>query len=244
MADDLTHDAFLGGKVHIWQPKKGYRAGTDPVLLAASIAAKPGQSVLELGCGVGTAALCLHARIAGLSLVGVEVQADYAALAERNVTKAGAEMRIINADLRNLPAGLRQERFDHVMMNPPYFERDKGAASADAQRDIALGGDTPLAEWIDIGVRRIGPQGFLTIIQKIDRLPEVLDALSGRLGSVIVRPIAPRQDAAANLFLLQARQEGRAPFHLCAPLIMHAGKVYSPQVEAILRNGAELRLQR
>lgn len=243
LADDLTHDAFLGGRLHIYQPRKGYRAGTDPVMLAASVDAKAGQSVLELGCGVGTAALCLHARIPGLTLTGVEVQPSYATLAERNVTAAQAKMTVVCADLRRLPADLRQLRFDHVMMNPPYFDRDKGHASTDTGRDIALGGETPLADWLDIGIRRLAPKGYLTIIQKMDRLPEVIAALSGRLGSVVVRPIAPRPDAPANLFLLQARQEGRAPFQMSAPVIMHADDGYSAEVEDVLRNGAKLTIQ-
>lgn len=226
------------------QPKKGYRAGTDPVILAASVPARQGQTVLELGCGVGTAALCLHARVPGLTLVGVEVQADYAALAERNVTTVGAAMRIVNADLREMPADLRQERFDHVIMNPPYFDRAKGDASVDAGKNTAFGGDTPLSDWLDIGIKRIGPKGHLTLIQKIDRLPEVLAALNGRLGSVIVKPIAPRDRQPANLFLLQAKQEGRAPFHLNAPLIMHDGDTYSADVEAVLRSGAEILITR
>lgn len=237
---DLTRDAFLGGQLHIWQPKKGYRAGTDPVMLAASIDAKAGQSVLELGCGVGTAALCLHSRCPGLNLTGVEVQPDYASLAERNVTDAGAAMMIANADLRALPAGLRQIRFDHVMMNPPYFDRAKGNPSDDTGRNTAMGGDTPLADWLDIGIRRIAPKGQLTVIQKIDRLPEVLQVLDGRLGSIIVRPIAPYTHTPANLFLLRAKQEGRAPFQLSAPVIMHGDTGYSPEVEAVLRNGAKL----
>ncbi|MBL4813725.1 MAG: methyltransferase, partial [Rhodobacteraceae bacterium] len=44
-ADDaLTRDAFLGGDLQIFQPQNGYRAGTDPVLLAAAVDARPGQS--------------------------------------------------------------------------------------------------------------------------------------------------------------------------------------------------------
>ena len=54
---DLTRDAFLGGRLYLWQPRTGYRAGVDPVLLAASVPARRGESVLDLGCGVGTAAL-------------------------------------------------------------------------------------------------------------------------------------------------------------------------------------------
>ena len=84
-ADDaLTCDAFLGGRMHLYQPKNGYRAGVDPVLLAASINATAGQSVLELGCGAGAAGLCLAARVRGLTVSGVERQADSAELARRN----------------------------------------------------------------------------------------------------------------------------------------------------------------
>ncbi|PCH69375.1 MAG: methyltransferase, partial [Rhodobacteraceae bacterium] len=59
---DLTWNAFLGGRVQLLQPQSGYRAGVDPVLLAAAVPGRAGQSVLELGCGAGAASLCLAAR--------------------------------------------------------------------------------------------------------------------------------------------------------------------------------------
>ena len=84
MTAQLTHDAFLCGKLHLWQPKHGYRAATDAVLLAAACPAVAGQSVLDLGCGVGAASLCLASRVAGLVQTGLELQEDYAALARQN----------------------------------------------------------------------------------------------------------------------------------------------------------------
>ncbi len=42
--DDLTDDAFLGGRLQLWQPISGYRAATDPVLLAASVAFVAGSA--------------------------------------------------------------------------------------------------------------------------------------------------------------------------------------------------------
>ncbi|MGJ8622106.1 MAG: tRNA1(Val) (adenine(37)-N6)-methyltransferase [Yoonia sp.] len=247
MTEPLTQDDFLGGKLRIWQPAKGYRAGVDPVLLAASTPARPGDTVLELGCGVGVASLCLAARVADVKVTGVEVQPDYAALAQRNGDENKASFIVVRADLRHLPADLRQQRFAHVIMNPPYFNRSVGSASDNAGRDLALGGDTPLTDWITTGAKRVGPRGYLTLIQRIERLPEVLAALQGKLGAVIVRPIAGRRGRAPELFLLQARQEGRAAFRMAPTLIMHKGDShdgdrdsYTPDVNAALRSGAEL----
>ena len=66
--DELSDDKFLCGRLRLFQPIKGYRAATDPVLLAAACPAKPGDSVLDLGCGAGAAALCLGLRVPGLAL--------------------------------------------------------------------------------------------------------------------------------------------------------------------------------
>jgi tRNA1Val (adenine37-N6)-methyltransferase len=71
---ELTRDGFLGGRLALLQPRDGYRAGTDPVLLAAFVPAREGESVLDLGCGAGTAALCLAARVPVLELHGLELQ--------------------------------------------------------------------------------------------------------------------------------------------------------------------------
>ncbi len=56
--EELSSDQFLGGALEILQPKAGYRAGVDPVLLAASVPAVAAVSILELGCGAGVASVC------------------------------------------------------------------------------------------------------------------------------------------------------------------------------------------
>jgi tRNA1(Val) A37 N6-methylase TrmN6 len=55
--EEITTDGFLGGRLTIAQPVAGYRAAADPVLLAAAVQARPGQAVLDLGCGAGVASL-------------------------------------------------------------------------------------------------------------------------------------------------------------------------------------------
>ena len=51
-----TRDAFLGGRLNLSQPRNGFRAGLDSVLLGASVRAAS-LTLLDLGAGVGTAAL-------------------------------------------------------------------------------------------------------------------------------------------------------------------------------------------
>ncbi len=243
----LTQDDFLGGQVQIWQPRQGYRAGVDPVLLAAAIPAQAGERVLELGCGGGQALLCLAARVPGLVLTGVELQAEYADLARRNAAQNGQEIAVIEGDLAALPAELRQCQFDHVLANPPYYRAGAHSPAEDVGRQIALGGDTPLECWVETAAKRLGHKGYLHMIQRADRLPEMLTASTGVLGSIEVLPLAARAGRAAELVLLRARKGGRADFRLHAPLILHEGlrhlkdeESYRPEISAILRRGAAL----
>lgn len=244
---DLTTDAFLGGRLGVRQPRAGYRAGIDPVLLAAAVPARGGESVLELGCGAGVAALCLGRRVPETVLAGLELQPGYAALARRNAEENGIALEVFEGDLSRMPTALRARSFDHVIANPPYFRREAGTRAGDSGRETAMGEATPLAEWVGAGLRRLRPGGRLTIIQRADRLPDLLSALEGRRVSVVVRPIAPRDGREVTLVILAAVKDRSAPFRLLSPLILHDGPVhrrdgedYCAPVRAVLRDAAAL----
>ena len=68
-----TCDQFLGGQVKAYQPEKGFRSGSDAVLLAAAVKAQNGEKCLEFGCGVGVASLCLAKRLAGDKRIGLSI---------------------------------------------------------------------------------------------------------------------------------------------------------------------------
>ena len=247
MSGETTTNAYLDGRLSIRQPARGYRAGVDPVLLAASVPARAGQNVLELGCGVGTASLCLGHRVPGLRLVGVELQPDYAMLAADNAGANGQDMEVVEGDLADLPPALKQQRFDHVIANPPYFDRTASTAAQDAGREVAMGEATSLETWIDVAARRLAPKGYASFIHRAERLPDILSAMRGRLGSIEVLPLQPREGKVAGLILVRARKGGRADFRLHAPVVMHLGgrherdeESYTPQIRAVLREGAAL----
>ncbi len=245
--DELTHDGFLGGALQVAQPANGYRAATDPVLLAASVAAAPGDKVLELGCGVGVAALCLGCRISRLSLTGVEIQPDYADLARQNSRTNEIGIQVVTADIAELPMPLSRSTFDHILANPPYYRAGQGTRAANPGRDRALHEQTPLAVWLDVAARRLRPRGRLWMIGLSERLPEMLAGLGEDMGSVEILPVVARAGKPAGRVILTARKSGRAPFRLHSPLVMHEGAQhagdrdsYTGLIRSVLRDGAGL----
>ena len=92
----LTEDAFLGGALRILQPKDGYRAGIDAVLLAGSAPVEAGRRgrVLDVGAGVGVVGLAVARRIADAEVVLVERDARLAALARANIERNGLSERV------------------------------------------------------------------------------------------------------------------------------------------------------
>lgn len=224
--DELSCDGFLGGRLQILQPKSGYRAATDPVFLAAFTQARAGETLLDLGCGVGTAGLCVARRVPGVVLHGLELQPAYAELARRNAEVNGIPAVIHDGDLLAPPRALREIAFDHVIMNPPFYAAGAATGAQDPGRDRAHreAEATGLDAWISAGMRRLRQGGAIVIVHRAERLAEILAALNGPAGAIEILPLVPRAGRPANRVLVRARKTRRAPLSLYNPLTIHEGK--------------------
>lgn len=247
--DQLSRDEFLDGQLQVWQPITGYRAATDPVFLAASIAPKAGASVLELGCGVGTALLCLGARIDGLQLNGAELLTDYADLAMRNGADNNIALTITQTDIFDMPLTIRDCIFDEVIANPPFYEESATPADDEGRDTAKRLHAVPLVDWIEIGLRRTAPLGHFTLIHRAERLSEILVALHGKVGDIRIKPLTARVGREAGRVIVRARKGARGPSKLLPPLIIHQGKNhridgddFSPEAREILREGKPMNL--
>ncbi|MDE0307217.1 MAG: methyltransferase [Albidovulum sp.] len=239
---DLTRDSFLGKAVQVLQPKKGYRAGIDSVLLAAAAPARSGQSVLELGCGSGVVCICLARRVGGLTFAGLELQEAYADLARKNSRINAFEFEVLEGDVSDPPKEIRARQFDHVLANPPYFRRGSGSGSSDTGRERSNMESTPLTDWINCAVKRLKPSGCFTMINRAERLDEILVSFEGRGCSLEVKPVYSRANAPCIRVIIRARKNRRDDFRLAAPLVLFSdpskpgdSPKYSARVDRLLR---------
>ncbi|HLI21027.1 MAG TPA: methyltransferase [Stellaceae bacterium] len=239
-----SDDTLLGGRVRLRQPTQGYRVAIDPVLLAAAVPANAADVVLDLGCGVGAASLCLAARVPGCRIVGLERDPALERLAQENVAQnhLGERLAIVAGDLLAPPASLAPGSYTQVMANPPFMQAARASPSPLARKAAAaVESEATLVDWIDVALTMLRDKGVLTLVHRADRLGDILAALGGRAGGAIVFPLWPGAGKAAKRVLVQARKGSAAPMTLAAGLALHRPDGRNTEAaEAILRHGAAL----
>ncbi len=242
--DAVTEDRLLDGRVRLRQPARGYRAGLDAALLAAACDARPGQRVIDAGCGAGGALLAAATRLPETSFLGVERDLSALALARENIDLNGLAERVaaIEADVGKRFSGLGLEPFDAAIANPPFFDDASHLRGPAPERRAAWIADDGLEAWIGFLTKAVREGGSITVIHRADRLGGLLSLLGEKAGSVQVRPVHPFADEPAKRVLVRAIKTGKAPLKLLPPLVLHGrdGGKHRPEVEAILRGEAGL----
>src|SRR5579872_3938387 len=103
---ETSEDAVLGGRLRLRQPLRGHRFGHDAILLAAATGGRAGELAVDLGAGVGAAGLALAARVAGLKVVLVEIDAALSRLAADNarLNRLDDRVRAVTCDAEDVSA--------------------------------------------------------------------------------------------------------------------------------------------
>lgn len=239
--------ALFGGRVSLRQPDKGFRVAIDSLLLAAAANPPSDSQVLDLGCGVGAAGLCLLDRRPDLRLSGLEIQPDLVALAARNIADNARQLAfgVVCGDAAALPREIKDRDFDWVISNPPYFAQGSGGASPLAGKSRAnQESSLDLAGWLDAMLRRLLPGGGLTLVHRSDRLAAILAGLEGRCGAITVLPLWPKTGQPAKRVLVSARKGSRAGAVLLPGLLLHRDDgSFTDAANAVLRDGAALSME-
>lgn len=234
-----TQGHLLGGRIDYAQPADGYRTGIEPVLLAASVPARPGQRILEAGTGAGAGLLCLNARVSDLQGIGVEIDPAMAELARQNVRRNRFErVEIVTGDITSVTLG----PFDHAFANPPWHDPRATRSPIERRRLAKQETGADLERWIQAVGRMLAPGGSFTLILPPSLLERArLAAHASGFGFVETSRLLAKADRPAKLALVQAWLGTEIRDSEASATVLHAPDgSFMPDIEAVLRDGAAM----
>jgi len=243
-----TYDKFLNGSIIIEQLLEGGRSGSDTILLAASIPANPGEAILEVGTGNGTASIALAKQISDLKIIAIDIDPINLNIAKRNVisNKLSKNIDMFNEDItkRNLSFSFKNKiikSFNHIFMNPPYYDANKIILPTSDHNKVAKSFNYNLMDsWLDVSLRLIKQKGTITIINKVANLDIIIRKLS-TYGSLIILPLAANNKKETDRIIINFKMGSKSNTRILNSIILHSDLgTYSNDVEDVLRGRARI----
>ena len=249
---------LLNGKVVLHQDAGGaHRAGLDAVMLAASVSSKVAH-VVDLGAGVGSAGLCVAARLPSVKVTLIENNPTTLIFARKTLEDTENKsffprVTLLDADVtlrgkHRVDAGLTENMADCVIMNPPYWDEGKVRHSANDDRVSAhILGEGGLTPWFKTASAILKKSGCLSVIFPAERLDALLDQMKGRFGGIEVYPLYKGDNEAASRVVVRGIKASRASLKILPGLILHEAKTegttrreWTTPANAVLKGEASL----
>jgi tRNA1(Val) A37 N6-methylase TrmN6 len=229
-----TVDAFHFGGFHIVQPAgRGHRSGMDAMLLASMVTADGPVAVADLGAGAGAAGLAVVSRLPQARVLLAERAPEMAEFARKSIALAenahvAGRVSVVEADVTltgnaRRAAGLPDDAFDHVIMNPPFNDASDRKTPDDLKADAHAMTDGLFEAWIRTACAIVRPGGQLSLIARPESVADIVSACGRRFGGLEITLIHPREGENAVRMLVSGVKGSRARLSFRAPLVMHGG---------------------
>lgn len=199
------------GGLKIIQNKSFYRFTSDSVLLTRFVRAKKGERVADLCAGSGIVGLHFYALVpAAVSSVTLfEMQPELSEMSARSVALNGLKnFAAVCARVQDIGSAYN-EAFSLVLCNPPY-ERG-GFENADYKKAVCRKEITvTLADVVEAARRMLKFGGRLALVNRADRLAEVLYAMKSRgIEPKRLQFVSGREGAKPYLLLVEGTKGAR-----------------------------------
>jgi tRNA1(Val) A37 N6-methylase TrmN6 len=228
----VSQDSFHRGAFEVFQPRDGrHRSGSDALLLAAALPEKASGKLADLGAGAGVAAMAALAMNPNLQSVMVDSDPAMVAMAKRSIALSANRnlaMRaaVLQADVtlsgqKREKAGLTNDSFDHVIVNPPYNSAAQRPSSDPARAFAHIMGEGGLEAWMRTASAILRFNGMLHMIYRTENLGEIIASAQGRFGAIAILPLHARIGAPAGRIIIRAVRGSRAPLTIHPGIVLH-----------------------
>lgn len=193
-----------------------YHFSTDTILLADFSKLNGHKKCVELGTGCGTIPLLWYKYNQKLEITAVEIQQDACTLAQKSVehNNLSDNIKILNADLKDLKGKLNFGYYDLVACNPPYKLGGSGITNPESSKQIARHEtECTLDDICESASKLLQFGGKFCICQRPERLADVMESMRKfSIEPKTLRMVQQRKNKAPKLFLLEGRRGGNKGF--------------------------------
>ncbi len=203
---EITEDGLFDRSVYFAQPRFGYRAAIDGLLLVRFTGLCDGLAI-DLGAGAGQITLALLARRYCESVLAVEPDDALVSILAHNLQKNSWAnyVRIVPTTARVAAQSFRGSA-RVVLCNPPYYRTDTVTLAHDKQRRQCRTADRPLVEFLGAARNLLGRAGRACIVWPARDLVELLStAQSKGLAARRMLFVHHRADRPASRVLVELR---------------------------------------
>lgn len=240
----VSQDSLFDGRLVCRQHRGGYRFSIDSVLLAHFPKIRKNEKILDLGTGCGIIGLILSYRHADLrvSITGLELQPELAALARLNIAENGYDnsFSLIEGDLHEFRTLIQAESFSLVTANPPFYAKGSGRVSHNPEAMTARHQDEDgLDVFVESASFSVRNRGRVIFIYPAELLAELLFCFkTHRLSPKKMQPVYSYPETKkAALVIVEGIKNGGPGMEVLDPLYLYQYQngPYSEVVKAMYR---------
>ncbi len=220
--DERLDYLFTDESMQIIQSPSVFSYSIDAVLLAhfSSLPKKRGK-ILDLCSGNGVVPL-LMSRYTTRPIDAIEIQPKLHDMAMRSIylNNKQDQITIHLGDLKDLPAHYKNDKFDLVTVNPPYFDtpsdRHKNANEhvTIARHEVT----TSLRTVIETASKLTKSGGKMTMVHRPDRLVDIMTVMRDyKLEPKRMQLVYPKRGKEANIVLIEAIRDGKKALKTLPP---------------------------
>ena len=163
--------------------KKGLQSTTLDSLLLSDFVRINGRSknILDIGSGFGIISMIL-ARKSKAKVYGVELNEESYILSKENKKNAKLDnLEYINMDINDYRERFKEQSFDIIVSNPPYFEEKnkENMRNIDSINNARFENTLSIKQVIDISRILLKNRASLYLIFRTERLMEILGYING-----------------------------------------------------------------
>ena len=218
---------LLGFKNYfIVQDTQMFNFSLDSVLLPNFVTINKNiNKILDIGCGNAPIPLILSTKTKA-EIIGVEIQKEVFNLATKSVKINNLEqqIKIINADIKDIYNDFETESFDVITCNPPFFKVNKGSNLNNndyktiARHEVKLN----LDDIFKIAKKILKNNGYIAIVHRPERLLEILFTMKKyNIEPKKIQFIYPKTNVEANILLVEGKKNGNKGLKILPPIYTH-----------------------